>query len=687
MEIKIYKKNMNVLDQIKQYASGKKHASSNIQLSDGTLAYVTNTGVVKKFNSEDDYNATMGKNNCPSGNVPMTQSWSDLGFPVGSLMVSGQSCGYEASYVQTLPPSNNFDWQFYIQNYPDLQLTTEEQAIYHWNTTGKQAGLLPNASILTSMTTLGKVGYVDADAVYHSIPPTYNGTYNSYPSVSNVTGTTMADCTKPRPPVKYGDQLTIQQGNLFGSLNKSSNLHFSSSSTNFFIRPPVNSINQNEAVKYGDEISITSSASSYTSDCGWWGCKVAKVNPVNKHVEFGQGGESAYTFKIIPPMGTNYQMGTPIKYGDTFTFMAMVSDVNDTLNQGNSLTAGQKLVSKNGKYMLLYQTDGNVCIYSTSGGSPVWSSGVTHTPGKLKLQPNGNLVAHDSGNIPQWSTKTANKGTSPFKLVIQNDRNLVLTDSDNVILWKSNTNISDDGSITPTTPYFSYVDQSIMKVGLWKKSRGSNTFSFVSSIEYKEECDLADLKNQCNISDDCSGFIHDSSTNSWQMIQSGSSESDYKVTNTQQDIYMKKALGQLNDSSCHSGDVNEIDASIFSKFPKGNDFEINGKNQCMVIQPIDLTPYNESNTEMYAKSEQYVKNYKDTIPDINKHLLQTDAEMKKKTAEYKNVLNSIKSLRPSTTLAQQESDLEIVDKKNKITAILWGILAMIILAIIMFRPK
>jgi hypothetical protein len=61
--------------------------------------------------------------------------------------------------------------------------------------------------------------------------------------------------------------------------------------------------------------------------------------------------------------------------------------------------------------------------------------------------------------------------------------------------------------------------------------------------------------------------------------------------------------------------------------------------------------------------------------------------MKKKTKEYQNVLASIKSLAPSTTLAQQETDLEIVDKQNKMTAILWGLIAILILAIIMFRPK
>jgi hypothetical protein len=686
MEIKIYKKNMNLLDKIKQYTSGKKYASSNIKLSDGTIAYVTSTGVVKKYNSKDDYRATKGKNNCPTGSTTMTQSWDDLGFPVGSLMVAGQSCGYEASYVQTSPPSNNFDWQFYVQNNPDLQLTTEEQALDHWNTTGQQEGLLPNATILTSMTTLGKVGYIDADAVYHSVPPTYNGKYNAYSGVSNVIGTNMTDCTQPIPAVKYGDQLKILYGNTFGFLNKASNLEFGSTATNFFIRQ-VNSTSQTNPIKYGDEISITSSSSSYTSDCGWWGCKVATVNPTTKFVEFGPGGETPYTFKIIPPVGTTYQMGTIIQYGRPFSLISMVSDVHDTLEQGSSLTAGKMIISGNGKYMLIYQNDGGVCIYSTGGGNSVWCSGVTHTPGKLKLQSDGNLVAHDSGGIPKWSTNTANKGTSPFKLIIQNDRNLVLSDSDNKVLWKSNTSVKDDGLDTPKNIYFNYIFNKIMVAGLWAQARKANVFAFVSSDEYKEECNISQLEKLCNKSNDCAGFIHDPSKNSWQLITPESSVSDYTITNTKQDMYIKKTVEKTNDPSCHNGKSKEIDASILLRYPHGDDFDLNGENQCNVIQSINLKHYNKSNAKMYAKSEEYVKNYKNTIPDITNQSRHTYNQMKKKTNEYQNVLNSIKSLAPSTTLAQQESDLEIVDKKNKMMVMLWGIIAFIILAIIMFLFK
>jgi hypothetical protein len=152
-------------------------------------------------------------------------------------------------------------------------------------------------------------------------------------------------------------------------------------------------------------------------------------------------------------------------------------------------------------------------------------------------------------------------------------------------------------------------------------------------------------------------------------------------------MYMKKIDGKMNDPSCYNGKAKQIDSSILFKYPHGDDFELDGQNQCNVIQPIDLTPYNKSNVKMYAKGEKYVKQYKNSIPDITQESQKTDIQMKKKTKEYQNVLASIKSLAPSTTLAQQETDLEIVDKQNKMTAILWGLIAILILAIIMFRPK
>jgi hypothetical protein len=87
---------MNYIDSIQKFTDGKKYAGETIQTSDGYIAYVTDTGVLKYYRSMDTYNATVNKNGCKAPPVMIDRKWDELGFPVGSGMVDGQSCGHEA---------------------------------------------------------------------------------------------------------------------------------------------------------------------------------------------------------------------------------------------------------------------------------------------------------------------------------------------------------------------------------------------------------------------------------------------------------------------------------------------------------------------------------------------------------------------------------------------------------------
>ena len=44
-----------------------KYLNQIVQIGDGTIGYVTNQGVFKRFNSRADVDATLGKNGCPAG--------------------------------------------------------------------------------------------------------------------------------------------------------------------------------------------------------------------------------------------------------------------------------------------------------------------------------------------------------------------------------------------------------------------------------------------------------------------------------------------------------------------------------------------------------------------------------------------------------------------------------------------
>jgi hypothetical protein len=759
---------MAYLDTIKKYVSGKQYASSNVKSSDGTTAYMTSTGISKQYPSEEVYNATAGKNNCKADFIQLTPTWSELGFPVGSLMKSGQSCGYENAYVQAKPPETNFDWQYYIQTNSDVRdagITTETAALNHWNTTGKQAGKIPNATILSSMATLGKVGYIDVDTNMHSVPPTYDGEYTLYGNQSNATGAHMEDCTRPIPPILYGEQVILSNGKNKGFMNTSSQLQFGSTSTNLFLRP-LSGDGEGKPVTSGDSVSITTSASTYTKDCGWWGCKVGYINPETKQFEFGPGGEMPYTFKIVSQTNNGV-----IKYGDPFMIVSSLTLNKPSLKQDAFLAPGESIQSLNGKYMFIYQTDGNVCMYNTGRGDAIWCSMALHTPGKLVMQADGNLVAIDNGGIPKWSTETNGQGSGPYTLVLRNDRVATVIDSNHTALWSSPTseastdqysntytelqgtdsagydipgalyanstvmdcketcnknpqcagfafnnntcypktsamypngakqlNVAVDLytrtiSSNPTTLGIVYVSGSVVKIGTIQDAKkagyGASVFSFQPQTPLSNTCDVNQLKKMCNDSD-CTGFIHSTATNSWQMMTPSSSESDYTITGTMQDVYLKNASVNLKDKSCQSGKPQFIDPTLFGNYIQGEDYTDDGTEQCNpLISPPEDEQYKRDQKKIIQHGKKYIDKYNAlSVKGVQQQNVQTTQEMKVKTNEYKQVLGQLKRLRPSVTLEQQQTDMEIFDQQNHAQAIMWGVLATaILISIVFLRSK
>lgn len=99
---------------------------------------------------------------------------------------------------------------------------------------------------------------------------------------------------------------------------------------------------------------------------------------------------------------------------------AIADTGDDTLWAGQTLLAGEQLVSTDAQFRAVVQGDGNVVIYGSSG--PVWANGSFGSDPELAMQTDGNLVAYASGR-PRWFTGTFG---SDARLVMQNDGNLVL---------------------------------------------------------------------------------------------------------------------------------------------------------------------------------------------------------------------------------------------------------------------
>ncbi|WP_169587467.1 curculin domain-containing protein [Antrihabitans stalactiti] len=111
--------------------------------------------------------------------------------------------------------------------------------------------------------------------------------------------------------------------------------------------------------------------------------------------------------------------------------------VRDTLRAGEALAPMQALYSPNGRCALAYQNDGNLWFYRDNVA--VWFSGTGHqSPGRVAMQPDGNLVVYNAGNHPVWSART--DGNPGSHLAVQDDGNVVIYRPGGGAAWASYTN-------------------------------------------------------------------------------------------------------------------------------------------------------------------------------------------------------------------------------------------------------
>ncbi|MER6678547.1 tyrosinase family protein [Streptomyces sp. NPDC000983] len=91
----------------------------------------------------------------------------------------------------------------------------------------------------------------------------------------------------------------------------------------------------------------------------------------------------------------------------------------DRMLPGDTLTAGQFLVSHNGRYTFLYGEDGNLVLFETARPQKVlWRSGTSARPtGVCIMQEDGNLVVYDPADRVIWQSGTpGNRGSRLYLL-------------------------------------------------------------------------------------------------------------------------------------------------------------------------------------------------------------------------------------------------------------------------------
>jgi hypothetical protein len=105
---------------------------------------------------------------------------------------------------------------------------------------------------------------------------------------------------------------------------------------------------------------------------------------------------------------------------------------SDRLTVGKKMYGNQYIMSPDGRFVLMMQSDGNLVEYTSSGA--VWTAHTSNNPGAWLIdQSDGNVVLYSASGAPLWYTGA--KAIASF--VVQDDANLVGYTTNSQAAWVS----------------------------------------------------------------------------------------------------------------------------------------------------------------------------------------------------------------------------------------------------------
>ena len=112
----------------------------------------------------------------------------------------------------------------------------------------------------------------------------------------------------------------------------------------------------------------------------------------------------------------------------------------DFLQPGQYLNKSDQLISPNGLFRLLFDTDGELKLYDWNN-TRYWKNDKTCTPGKATFRTDGIFEVKDKNGDSKWKSNGAKFGTGESGFItLQNNGNLVIyDDQQNRMLWQTNT--------------------------------------------------------------------------------------------------------------------------------------------------------------------------------------------------------------------------------------------------------
>ena len=623
--------------------SRQTNLNTNVKLTGNTYAYINKYGIAKQYATESDYTAMAGNSACGSSiAIPLDRNWASIGYPQGTTMKPGAPCGYENSYITTsFPASTSTD-----------------------------------TSILSGITQLGKIGYVDVDNIFHSVDTSFSNTYA--PSVSTyVQGTTMTSCLGGI--IRYGDPVYIKYNQSYAITNNDT-VKISSMGESIYYLQPVTGTTTG-TINYGDKFLLSSTNISTTSECGTWGCFVGHVSPLSK-LEMTRS-TIATPFKMIP-LNQN-KINTPVKVNEKFCISS--NDITNTINENTKIMNSTTpfISSHNNAYYLKYN-NGVFAIYTTTTNAIKETIYTVVSPSSTSyiLFNFGKFTFYNVANGPPvYEYPPVNTGMYPCKAILGNDGVLAIIDANNVVKWPVNKTNFDP----PDNTYSSVVNNEII-------FRSTPDYSFsLASILYGDgtSCSIDALKQSCNDSSNCIGFIHSAIDHKWASINQNDSVSSYQISEAPTNTYLKNiSMNLTNTTNCPStGTINKVPWNHMLLFPKGTSFPSSGAT-CPAIPRVNVASYDAYNNEIAKTWSTMPASDSVSLLSNTTKLNTTSTNLSSSTSSYNTAFNTVLTTYdegPDKTIQQRITDSLVMDDQSKGLAILWGVISVSMVAILLFRPN
>ncbi len=185
----------------------------------------------------------------------------------------------------------------------------------------------------------------------------------------------------------------------------------------------------------------------------WSGAKTLAYLTTCKQVAFAEFNQVPYLLwswgnDIVPHQFYCWSMDRRLKiwYTDLLTEPGFQPEsplppqTVDTLSAGEYLTPGQELVSKNQKFRLIYQTDGNLVLSRNRDGEALWSSKTDRKSAwRFYMQSDGNLVVYERKGNVAWAVDIYDPQYTNSRLTMQDDGNLAAYDGNGLAYWSTET--------------------------------------------------------------------------------------------------------------------------------------------------------------------------------------------------------------------------------------------------------